>query len=354
MAPIFKFGVLISTILFLCGCSTKSEETATPENATQEAVSEGSTNGATVETQWPTERRQTRLYAYVLHMNQLQSAVLRNDVTKAEQLLNRYVPKEGEDDLRGFEWYYWSRKLHGEIWSLPASMVDCIAISPDGKLVAAPSTKYEDSEYIENGKEVAVRKIIGRMNLIDAETAQVKASLKGFAGQCTDIQFSPDGSLVACSAYGETIWLFDTQTGENVGKLSDHPEGVSAFDFLPEGNILVSGDYAGNLRTWDWKAQKLLTVDKLPNCASSLTVSPDGKQLAIVYGAPGLIEFDAKLGLQVIDVKSKNLVWDQPLENRDLPDFLQFTPDSQQLLAFQNDGKIQFHSTADGNVIHRM
>ena len=58
-------------------------------------------------------------------------------------LLASTVPKPGEPDLRGFEWYYWRKQAHGErtVRKLPGlgerARIGCRRFSPDGSLAAS-------------------------------------------------------------------------------------------------------------------------------------------------------------------------------------------------------------------------
>src|SRR5262245_55162904 len=90
-------------------------------------------------------RSQIKVLTYALHMNQVQRAVEERELQEAEHLLQRYIPKSGEDDLRGFEWHYWHRQIHGELWSISSGEVNRVAVSPDGKLIAVVCARYEDT-----------------------------------------------------------------------------------------------------------------------------------------------------------------------------------------------------------------
>src|SRR5262249_11896625 len=48
-------------------------------------------------------------HLYIAHMNLAQRGWEDGNVGNLLDLLNQHRPKAGEDDQRGFEWYYWSR-----------------------------------------------------------------------------------------------------------------------------------------------------------------------------------------------------------------------------------------------------
>jgi serine/threonine protein kinase/WD40 repeat protein len=59
-------------------------------------------------------REEQRQLYYAAQMNLLQQAWDTDNITRARQLLQATRPGAGETDLRGFEWHYWQRKVHGD------------------------------------------------------------------------------------------------------------------------------------------------------------------------------------------------------------------------------------------------
>jgi hypothetical protein len=51
---------------------------------------------------------------YVAVMNLARVAWDENNLARTRELLERYFPKPGAPDLRGFEWHYLRRLLHGD------------------------------------------------------------------------------------------------------------------------------------------------------------------------------------------------------------------------------------------------
>src|SRR5262249_37291419 len=92
---------------------------------------------------------QARRTSYAAEMNVAQQALADGNLLRATQLLQKYVPKPGEQDLRSFEWrYLWSRARSDEIATLGKIVLGtttgnaggtwggAVAISPDGSLLA--------------------------------------------------------------------------------------------------------------------------------------------------------------------------------------------------------------------------
>ncbi len=76
---------------------------------------------------------------YIADLNRIEQYAAEGNNERVDALLRRHIPHEpGEEDLRGFEWYYWWRRAHEEeaMIRLPAP-AEKIAISPDEEYVAA-------------------------------------------------------------------------------------------------------------------------------------------------------------------------------------------------------------------------
>jgi WD40 repeat protein len=69
------------------------------------------------------------------------------------------------------------------------------------------------------------------------------------SGDVVDIAFSPPNVAVATVA-GE-IWLLDGETGETRALLRGHRGRVSSVEFGPGARWLVSGSWDQSLRIWD-------------------------------------------------------------------------------------------------------
>ena len=98
-------------------------------------------------------------------------------------------------------------------------------------------------------------------------------------GRITATQYSRDGRLLAiASSIG--IWLYDTDSGEELPQLTRHISGVSSVSLSPDGKILAGGS-GREIRLWDIKtgAHKW-TLKGHTTFVWSVSFSPDGKMLA--------------------------------------------------------------------------
>ncbi|HXG64834.1 MAG TPA: protein kinase [Blastocatellia bacterium] len=140
----------------------------------------------------------------------------------------------------------------------------CIAISPDGRLVAASHGVYESAD----GRQAA------DFFSFPARPWLHHSYIYGMA-------FSPDGRWLACPMANGHFALLDTESWQTL----EHVE-LSDIQFIsvsvsPDGKWLVTGEDQGAVRLW--QARPLRQVAVLGRHAArikSVAFSPDGKQVA--------------------------------------------------------------------------
>ncbi|KIL55379.1 hypothetical protein M378DRAFT_35029, partial [Amanita muscaria Koide BX008] len=140
--------------------------------------------------------------------------------------------------------------------------VNSVVFSPDGKKIASGSS--DKSIYI-----------------WDAETGlQVGNPLKGCTDWVTSVAFSPDGKRIASGSVDHTIYIWDAETGEQVGNpLTGHSGVVKSVAFSPDGKRIVSGS-TETICIWDAETGKGNLLNGHMGGVMSVAFSPDGKRIA--------------------------------------------------------------------------
>ena len=157
-----------------------------------------------------------------------------NNIGQLRELVENQLPRDGEEDLRGFEWRYLWQLYHnnGERFNLQHDIeVWAVAFSPDGKTLATGSS---DST----------------VKLWDPITGVEKATLRGHAGHVKSMAFSPDGKRLATGGDEGVVRLWDPATGQEVIALSGYSGPVASVAFSPDGDTLVSSGGDGVIRFW--------------------------------------------------------------------------------------------------------
>ena len=103
-------------------------------------------------------------------------------------------------------------------------------------------------------------------------------------GGVNDIKYSPDKTRLAVASSIGT-WLYDANTGEELGLLTGHTKPVAAIAFSPNGDKLVSGSYDRTLRLWNPYTGELLKTLNTEGKIATVAFSPDGRTLANGLGA---------------------------------------------------------------------
>jgi WD40 repeat protein len=90
----------------------------------------------------------------------------------------------------------------------------------------------------------------------DAASGQLRHELK-HQGKCHDVQFSPDGRLVATTAFDNRVCVWELATGAQLASL-EHPDWTYTAPFSPDGRHLLTACRDNMARLWDWRTGRLV------------------------------------------------------------------------------------------------
>ena len=98
-------------------------------------------------------------------------------------------------------------------------------------------------------------------------------------------RYSPDGKRFATVSSSEAVEIRDAATGDLVASLRGHTASVLSLSFHPDNRLLASGSMDGQVKIWDLDARKERSILRgHSGWVSSVAYSPDGRLLATTAG----------------------------------------------------------------------
>jgi WD40 repeat protein/predicted Ser/Thr protein kinase len=321
-----------------------------------------------------TVRNITRQNLYAADMRQLQQAWESGNTRLAVTLLEAQRPRNGEVDLRGFEWRYWSKICQGEqlfTFHGHTTAVARVTVSRDGRLAASTSGEgtvrlwdvpnrreavnlpisWGPVAFSPDGQALASVGPQGEIVIWDVANRRELANLaRGpiISTATAAIAFSPDNRLLAAAEGGARlasssspsavkIWDLNSQ---QILKVFRNFRGVpKEVAFSSRGKILAAAGELGLLKLWDVSSEQELPAPVLEQTAavSSLAFSPDGNLLALPQGQ----------SLLLFELPGMRKVAALALPEPDQVLSVAFSPDGQVLAVGYASGTIALWEMAD-------
>jgi WD40 repeat protein len=192
-------------------------------------------------------------------------------VQQARQILDRYVPKPGERDLREFAWHYLASSLQPptfpQLQTIQAHQqaVYCVAFSPDSKRLATASAD-------------------GTARVWDAATGQLLFTLTGHTKEVNSVSFSRDGQTIATTGDDGTVRLWSGTDGTPRDILWRHSKEVTGVAFNPARDEIAAVTDDGLLKVWNANSKQTIVTRDICDGkrVHALAFSADGTTLATV------------------------------------------------------------------------
>jgi WD40 repeat protein/DNA-binding SARP family transcriptional activator len=192
---------------------------------------------------------------------------------------------------------------------------NAVAFSPDGRVVAVAGVQAirlydlrtghqvvempsgatpQDLDFSPDGKLLASATLAGGVDLWDVETGRSLASLSnGSHGRAYDstVRFSPDGRMLAVGDTSGNVVIWDVAKRRPIGSpLAGQNVSVDTVDFDPSSRMLVTMSDDGNLRLWDFATQKLIGAP-IPVSTGGGTAEffPDATHVLGDFGPTGVV-----------------------------------------------------------------
>jgi WD40 repeat protein/serine/threonine protein kinase len=281
------------------------------------------------------QRAQVALYFSRTVQSQLQFRV--NNLPGAVASLNKCVPTDGQDDRRGWEWYYLFGLFHADLLTLsidPPAVGGSAAFDPSGKTIACAFGGFPHNDRTHSGE----------VRIWDAATGALRRRIT-VPGTVHRLAFRPDGARIALAATDGTVRLWDTATGAELLRVTVSGERIQAIAFSPNGQRIA-------LAGWDGTVTVCETANGAVVCTfrghtarvDSVAFHPNGKQIASGDAAHSIQLWDADTGtLERKLVGHKYAVYG-----------LAFSPDGKVLASGSSNGNLRIWDLESGRAIQSL
>lgn len=210
----------------------------------------------------------------------------------------------------------WDFRIETELRTLPAHLggVQYVAFNHDGSTFATSgradksiklwdATTKTERFVISDGSGsghflfapqdalLATWGIGNSIKLWDIDTGNVRRMLTGHSDKVANIEFNNDGSHLASAGADKSIKVWDVKTGTTLHTFTGHSQVASRLVFSPNGSRLASTaggfdqekrEFAANgeIKLWDLRSGKeLRTLTRNSNYLAEMSFSADGTQL---------------------------------------------------------------------------
>ena len=275
--------------------------------------------------QWRRAEQQAKQNRRILYLTQMRLAGSeweKANIDRVEELLRDSMPEPGREDLRAFEWYYFSHLVHREVSGSKESYpVFAAAFLPDGETLAI-------GESVRSGRSGSNEYLV---KLYNPRTAQESHFSIPTTSENSIIVFSPDMTQVAAEGMDHIVTMWNLRSGQQSAVFKGHEKGLSALAFSPDGKKLVTADKNGVVKIWNLETlQESRTIKTRRSNAHRCAFSPNNSWLATTDESEKIKLWDVNTGRELTTLESAKYAFTTAV----------FFADGKRLLVANKDGNL--------------
>jgi WD40 repeat protein/serine/threonine protein kinase len=241
---------------------------------------------------------------YIRDMQMAQTAEESDQPQRVLTLLGRFWPRDGQPDVRDFEWRY--------LWGL---------YHRERARLRGHTAEVRDAEFAPGGRELlTVAGGQGGIRLWDPVGGKERLPPTPEADAVLAATYAAGGRLLVAGCKDGMVRAWDHPGTGGLGTtrwtLPAHPKPVHALAVSPDGRTLATGAEDGGVAFWRWEgapAEGPPKPDRQPDGHAAVVYhavfSPDGKMLATVSGDQTGRLWDVATGRLVHTFVGKDGAW---------------------------------------------
>ena len=248
-------AILIGLSVHAAQLSKLNRQLTDSSNATESARQMAVANG---------ERAQSLFY--VSDMRLAAQALEEEEPGEARQILERHIPRHGQTDIRGIEWFMLDQKtkMRGELIDDVEQALYHIVLSPD------------ESQLATAGADGIIR-------FYQTQSGKLLFQIDSQQGEVNGLVFFPDGQRIVSTGDDGTVRIWDVHSQSMERLIAAHDGLAFGVVVTPDCRRIASCGTDGFVRIWDaTTGVKEIEFGGYPRAVEDLAISPDGHWLAAV------------------------------------------------------------------------